>query len=190
MKLNNIEHITTDKQTDIYICDILKENSRRLSEKTTESELLNYIFGKTIDLQHTAEGKPFINEAGVNISISHSRNKLCIALDKNKTIGVDIEELHPRLERVKEKFLPIKRRKEALPLITLAAYWSAIEALYKVAGEKAGAIGENIVFATSIIGRKNEKTTAKIADKNYGLEIVEITSEYEIVVAWECMRTY
>lgn len=185
-----IEHIMTDYKTEIYICSILQNDSRRQAEKETEQKLLNYIFGKQIDLQHTSEGKPYISNIDTQISISHSRNKLCIALNKDKPVGVDIEELRPQLERVKEKFLPMERRDETLPLITLAAYWSAIEAIYKIAGEKAGALGENIVFTNNIIGTKNEKSIAKIADKHYEFKMVEVTSEHEIVVAWECMKTY
>jgi len=79
--------------------------------------------------------KPFLDDGSYNISVSHSHMYTSIILGKNKLVGVDLEYMSHRIERVAHKFIndldvitsnPHTRREH------LYIHWCAKEALYKI----------------------------------------------------------
>ncbi|MBQ9705419.1 MAG: 4'-phosphopantetheinyl transferase superfamily protein [Paludibacteraceae bacterium] len=178
----------------LYVCPIPEADaSKRERERLTEAALLQHIFGQPVTLAHDADGKPSLDGRPEHISISHSRGRLCIALSAEE-VGVDIEDISPRLERVKERFLTADEQQQWLqlhadgnltPLQRLAVCWSAKEALYKLAGSRAGALGENILISVGEIG-KNNIFHAAIGRERFTLQTVEMNPQYEITLAWRC----
>jgi 4'-phosphopantetheinyl transferase EntD len=84
-------------------------------------------------------GKPHMASGNEHISISHC-DKYAAAIRGNAVVGIDIEEITPRIERIAKRILhptelDIVDRNERL--ITLYVLWSAKEALYKLYGKKA-----------------------------------------------------
>lgn len=69
-----------------------------------------------------------------NISISHTNEMACIIISKNKKVGIDLEPIHPKVKRIKYKFLTedelsfISSTKEVEHLITC---WSTKETVFK-----------------------------------------------------------
>ena len=170
----------------VFVMPLMQEGRRREREQRTEELLLERIFGNKATLNHTAEGKPFVEGTNIHISISHSKTRLAIGVSADTRIGIDIEDISPRLERVKHKFLTEEEHR-LLPtgsLQELAICWSAKEAVYKVAGEAAGALGENIKIDIPHITGKSFH--ASVGKQQYNVEVVEQTADYEIVAAWEC----
>lgn len=171
--------------TEIYITPIISSADKaRDRERATEKVLLGEIFGHTVDLQHTNEGKPHINEKKF-ISISHTKKHLTIALSDTKPIGIDIELISERINRVKERFLNEEELLKVKSLNHLALCWSAKEAIYKI-NDKAGALGENIRINIDELLRSNV-FSAFVEDKKYTVNIVEQLNDYEIVLAYECI---
>ena len=89
-----------------------------------------------IKLIKTAEGKPKIEGKDLEISLSHSHNYVAAMVGKTP-LGIDIEEIHPKIFRIQHKFL----RPEELEAIDKKnalshtyQIWSAKEALYKFYG--------------------------------------------------------
>lgn len=169
----------------VYLCPLVAAQSSRQSEKITEEQLLSVILPKNIEVKYLDSGKPYLSEG--YISISHSKKYLVIAVSMTKEIGVDIEQLNERLQRVKHKFLSTQEleglKKENL--LNLALCWSAKEAIYKLVGEKAGALGENITILTDEIG-ENNVFYANINQEKFVLNVLEANKDYEIVLACMC----
>ena len=167
--------------TDVYICRLIPATKRRESERLTEEKLLNTVLPAGSELTHTDEGKPLI--ADRNISVSHSRHHLCVALSKTSVVGIDIEEPQERLKSVRHKFLTEQELAgiDCDDTQQLALCWSAKEAIYKMVGARAGLMGENIrIFTDEIEGNKTFR--AAIGDEIFYLEIIECNSEYEVVL--------
>ncbi|MBA3648195.1 MAG: 4'-phosphopantetheinyl transferase superfamily protein [Chitinophagales bacterium] len=92
-----------------------------------------------IHLENDLNGKPAIVNSPFNISISHSRNLSALIVSKDQEVGIDIEIITPKIERVANKFLNeeeklcIDKRRTAEHLYTI---WSAKEAMYKLYGKR------------------------------------------------------
>lgn len=168
----------------VYEMPLIQAGNRRERETESEKRLLEHIFSEPVILLHSAEGAPYLQGRKEHISISHSKSRLAIVVSKQKPVGIDMEEIHERLNKVKHKFLQADELKD-LPtgsLKELALCWSAKEAVYKVAGAKAGALGENISLPTRRI--LSPSFTTHIGTEAYGVETVEVNDDYEIVAAW------
>jgi 4'-phosphopantetheinyl transferase len=92
-----------------------------------------------IDCQVDEHGKPYLVNMPYEISLSHSFDYAAVMLSKSKKVGIDIELISPKVERIAHKFL----RKQELAFIDpenkvehLYACWCAKEAVYKCNGRK------------------------------------------------------
>lgn len=85
-------------------------------------------------LQYDEFGKPCLDVPGLHISISHAGDYAAVAISEKGAVGVDIEKLSPRVEKIHLKFmsapelelLDSERRMELMGLV-----WSAKESLFK-----------------------------------------------------------
>lgn len=85
------------------------------------------------DLYYDKNEKPLLH-SGRHISISHSGTMACVALS-GEPVGVDIQEIKPRLSTVMKWLL--KGKKSAVTDESLVHYgilWTAREAMFKLAG--------------------------------------------------------
>lgn len=73
-----------------------------------------------------------------HISISHSGMMACVALSPDEPVGIDIQEIKPRLSTVMKWLLRSKKteREEDLGLTRSGLLWTAKEAMYKLGGGK------------------------------------------------------
>ena len=92
-----------------------------------------------IDCQVDEHGKPYLVNMPYHISLSHSFDYAAVMLSKSKPVGIDIELVSQKVERIAHKFLS----KEELALIEpehkieqLYVCWCAKEAVYKCNGRK------------------------------------------------------
>lgn len=92
-----------------------------------------------IDCKVDAHGKPYLTSIPYHISLSHSFDYAAVMISKNKPVGIDIEKIEQKVERIAKKFL----RTEELAFINpkykiqqLYACWCAKEAVYKCYGRK------------------------------------------------------
>lgn len=92
-----------------------------------------------IDLTSDDRGKPVIRNFPVDISISHSFDLSALLLSEKLKVGVDIEKITEKVERIQFKFMATdelhslsgKNDREQLYV-----YWCAKEAMYKWYGKK------------------------------------------------------
>jgi 4'-phosphopantetheinyl transferase EntD len=111
-----------------------KSDNRKL-EWLSVRRLLREMRGKPTQIVYNDQRKPFLFNADMNISITHSRDLTAIMLSKNKKIGLDLEYMSHNISRVAHKFInddefivedPEKGK------FHMYIHWCAKEALYKL----------------------------------------------------------
>ena len=106
----------------------------RRKEKLATRALLNEIFPEKLYLGHHDNGKPYLQNTAMEISISHTNRFVAILLHPDEDLGIDIECLDRDFSAVEKKALSedeiddLDDRKKNLQL---AIYWCAKEAIYK-----------------------------------------------------------
>lgn len=88
--------------------------------------------------------KPFLADEAFHFSISHCGDHAAAIVSRSQRVGIDIENITPRVVRIKEKFLGLSERAawgldvpdkasphSAQAIAQLTLLWSAKEALYK-----------------------------------------------------------
>lgn len=117
----------------------IKGEGQRL-EWLASRYLLHVMSGRTIRGVCLKDefGKPYLENSEFQISISHS-NKYAAVLAAPFLVGIDIQKLVPKIERIAHKFLRPQEAdsiKEPYRLEHLHIYWGAKEALYKAYGRR------------------------------------------------------
>ncbi len=112
----------------------LKEikNIRRQQEFITTRLLLNKFY-KNNSLLYYLNNKPFLKNKHF-ISISHKDQELIIGLNEFYQIGIDIEKIDFKIEKIKGKFCTtgeISKYNENQNIELLTKYWCAKEATFK-----------------------------------------------------------
>lgn len=118
---------------------------KRRSEYVATRVLKETIFPKKL-IQHSSNGAPFIEETPYHISISHCKGLVAIAVCKRYAIGLDVEPISDKAQRLHKKFI---NSDEAALLNTndsllMTRTWSCKEALFKLANRK------GVIFKTDL----------------------------------------
>lgn len=101
--------------------------------------LVNELIGAPCTVLKDAYGKPYLQNRTEHISLSHTVNYAAVIVSKEAETGIDIETVHPRVERIAHKFLRADELEAIAPeerTDKLMLLWSAKEALYKLHGRK------------------------------------------------------
>ena len=129
-QLREATSIPSDELEEI---SFLKSESLR-KQKLAVRALLDTMFEEKVYLSHHDNGKPYIENNAVNISITHTDKYVAVILDDRDDVGIDCESLDRDFSAVEKKALSEEeiedlddeRRNEQL-----AIYWCAKEAVYK-----------------------------------------------------------
>lgn len=92
-----------------------------------------------IDCRMDEHGKPYLVNSAYSISLSHSYDYAAVMIGKDKSVGVDIELIKPKIHRIQQKFLsPEELDQPGIRDNTDALYvcWCVKEAVYKWHGKK------------------------------------------------------
>jgi 4'-phosphopantetheinyl transferase len=124
--------------TEGSLAKIAKMNERRKMEWLAARHLLQELLGKNVFCYSDEFGKPILRNSEKHLSISHSRGLVTVIVS-DFSIGIDIQEMTPKIQRIAHKFMRIEEN-ESLDseknLEHLHIYWGAKEALYKAYGKK------------------------------------------------------
>lgn len=102
------------------------------------SRLLLHTLIPNAKLIYDENGKPFPADRKTHLSLSHSGKLIAMMTDSNPC-GIDIETIHPKIERIATKFLSDEEliaSKEEPAAQRMHVYWCVKEAIYKVEGAK------------------------------------------------------
>lgn len=109
--------------------------SDRRKEKLAIRALLDCTFDEKVYLGHHDNGRPFIQNNVIEISISHCNDYAAIMTHPVDHIGIDIESTLRDFSVVEKRILSEEEREDLSSRDTntqLAVYWSAKEAVYKL----------------------------------------------------------
>lgn len=117
----------------------LKGNRRR--EWVTSRWLLHQMTGggERIDCLVDEFGKPYLSGHQLELSITHSRELVGVIVDEAQNVGIDLQKIVAKIERIAHKFMrptETKSLRKATKIEHLHIYWCAKEALYKAYGRK------------------------------------------------------
>jgi 4'-phosphopantetheinyl transferase len=100
-----------------------------------------------IDSKVDSHGKPYLVSLPYHISLSHSFDYAAVMISKTSPVGIDIEQIKEKVERIAHKFM----RPEEIAFIEdrhkiqqLYVCWCAKEAVYKCYGQKEVSFADNI----------------------------------------------
>lgn len=122
--------IPNDEQEELMI---LKSPARR-KEKLAVRALLNTMFPEKLYLGHHDNGKPYLQNSAIEISISHCSRFVAIIAHPEDSVGIDIESLDRDFSAVEKKALSEEEIDDLTDRnhnLQLAIYWCAKEAIYK-----------------------------------------------------------
>lgn len=154
---------------DLPFDDGLKKRQR---ENVGAKILFEKLLNRKVEIIHNAEGKPFLQDNSLKISISHSKTKITVIVHSDKNVGIDIEEISPKILHLAKRFLS----KKELEKITQSAEnytlaWAAKETAFKIIGKTA------TNFRTNLEIRKIEQNDSggiiylKILNENISLKL-------------------
>lgn len=115
------------------------KSEERKNEWLAARQLLRQISGpQNCTIIYDKIGKPFLKCASQNISISHSRNMVAVISSPKRQVGIDIEKIENRIQKIAHKFINEEERKflgENPSLEDIYLIWGIKESLYKLYGK-------------------------------------------------------
>lgn len=103
-------------------------------------DLLSHLTSiQNVSVVYDEFGKPHLEDGSFQISLSHSGKYVAAAIDVKNTVGIDIQNINNKIERIAKKFI----REEEFQYINGATsiehmhvVWGAKESLYKLYGKR------------------------------------------------------
>jgi 4'-phosphopantetheinyl transferase len=111
----------------------IKSESLR-KQRLAVRALLNELFDEKVYLSHHDNGKPYLENMAMNISITHTDRFVAVILHDEEEVGIDIECQDRDFSAVEKKALSeeeIEDLDEDRKNEQLAIYWCAKEAIFK-----------------------------------------------------------
>jgi phosphopantetheinyl transferase len=145
----------------------------RLQKLACRMALAELLGKRKIEITYAETGQPQVQ--GHCISFSHKKNSVAVAL-ANIPVGIDIEELSPRITNLYPRFMSSEEIAECdlYNLQDLYFYWCAKESMYKWFAN------QNLDFIEDLRVKKNENKG--IVCKKHTLQFVSFYLENEMVV--------
>jgi 4'-phosphopantetheinyl transferase len=103
-----------------------------------------------IDCQVDEHGKPYLVSLPYHISLSHSFDYAAVMISKKSPVGIDIEQVKEKVERIAARFLAPEELAfidQKQKIRQLYACWCAKEAVYKCYGQKEVSFMDDISLA-------------------------------------------
>ncbi len=112
------------------------KSGRRILEWLSTRVLLFSLIGKEKTIANKRDGRPFIEDGALNISISHTKDYVAVLLHKTNTVGIDIETVSERVRKIAGKFISEKEViDKSRQTVHMLLHWSAKETMFKILEE-------------------------------------------------------
>jgi phosphopantetheinyl transferase len=111
---------------------LLMKSEEKILEKLAVRVLLKYLTGEEKQIYYHSSGRPSLKTQNPNISISHTRGYVAVALSEKQFVGIDIQYIAKKIKDIRSHF--ISESEYINPdneLLHLLLHWSAKETLYK-----------------------------------------------------------
>lgn len=151
-----------------------KRNLHWLATRVLLRKMLNT--NEYIDCIADENGKPILISHDYHISLSHSYDYAAVMISKTKKVGIDIEIIKSKIERVQNKFLNQNELDfigEQARIEKLYVCWCAKEALYKLNGKRETSFKDHIHLEAFNYTGEDGELNAKI-DKGGTLDLYQV----------------
>ena len=138
--------------TDADRAELNARKGRRRLEWLAGKYLVQLMVNSAYRVVKDEFGKPHLDGSDLHLSISHS-SEWAVAIISPNAVGVDIQEVTPRLDRIAWRVMNDNKLQQLDPvhrLDHLHVYWCAKEALYKAYGWRELDFRKNIVITPFI----------------------------------------
>jgi 4'-phosphopantetheinyl transferase len=120
-----------------------KQELGEISNEARKTEWLatRYLLQQLIlpgQMEKNIAGKPILKNHQGHVSVSHCKGYTCCIYHLLHPAGIDIELVHPKIERIADRFLSETEKNfisKELRTEHLTAMWAIKETIYKMAGE-------------------------------------------------------
>lgn len=93
-------------------------------------------------------GKPFPSDCNYQLSLSHSYPYVAALIDRNQSVGIDLEQPKVKLLKIASRVLSADELADAgNDLVKHCIYWCAKEAMIKIYGKKDLTFAENLIVS-------------------------------------------
>lgn len=137
--LENLLSLYSIKKKEINTFNLITNEGRKKQWIATRLALSELDQSQNLVIAHNNDRSPYLNDTRFSISISHTQNFVAVILGKGQNLGVDIEQINPRIYKIRHKFCSDAENKyltdDELLLPRLYVIWSAKEALFKIYGK-------------------------------------------------------
>ena len=133
-ELRTMTSIPSDELEEI---SYIKNESLR-KQRLAVRALLDAMFEEKVYLSHHDNGKPYIENNAINISITHTDQYVAVILNEEDEVGIDCESLNRDFSAVEKKALSdeeIGDLEDEQKNEQLASYWCAKEAIFKLTSQ-------------------------------------------------------
>ena len=133
-ELRTMTSIPSDELEEI---SYVKNESLR-KQRLAVRALLDAMFDEKVYLSHHDNGKPYIENNAINISITHTDQYVAVILNDEDEVGIDCESLNRDFSAVEKKALSeeeIGNLEDEQKNEQLAIYWCAKEAIFKLTSQ-------------------------------------------------------
>ncbi len=157
---------------------------KRKKEWICSRLILKQLLGHYPDIEYTSNGKPFLKNNSLHISISHTNNFVAVSLSDSPT-ALDIELCSPRVEKAASRFMHEEEWKfvQSDKISYLTIIWCAKETLYKYFDEYGVVFKKHFrIKKFDIESSSSFQSHCNFKDYDKDLELhYEVTSNYILV---------
>lgn len=143
--------------------------------------LVNELLGENVSMIKDDMGKPSLKNSPYHISLSHTPVFAAVMFSKELPVGVDLEMVNPKVERIAHKFLredEISSIKTDEKIEKLILYWSAKEALFKLYGNGGVDFTSQLLIEPFELNLKGQLATSIVTKEK---QMKDLTMKYEFI---------
>lgn len=145
------------------------EKPGRRKEWLAARLLVRHLTGFDFEILYDENGKPSLRDSEYHISISHTKQFVAVFISKDSIPGIDIEMIHPRIEKVSTRFLSENEKaylqKEKL-YEQLHVIWGTKECAFKIYS-KGGIDFKNMLYVKPFEWNNEGKTEVILSKNNF-----------------------
>lgn len=141
-----------------------------------------------IKLHNDDNGKVCFSEHCYNLSLSHKPQFTIAILSEVMKVGIDMEEIMPRMMKIGPRVLSESELADAGgSLEKLTVYWCVKEVLYKIYSKRALSFKENLIIAPFNYKNKQGNCIGRIMTANFeGTYNVKYFKKGNYIIAYNC----
>jgi 4'-phosphopantetheinyl transferase len=165
-------------------------NHNRKLEWLSVRALARELTGTQTRIIYNNERKPFLYDKSFRISITHSCNFTAILLSKNRRVGIDLEYMSHRINKIRHKFIHESEKitgSRVKLIYHLYIHWCAKESLFKICDKQGLVFNRNMVIEPFVPADKGALkghiTGTGAFDESFELEYFR---KDNYVIVWCC----